>query len=269
VVKIIDKSKDKHIYTAQCNASLDNLSQKNAGVSTAIDEVNTFEFPDDDPDLFHKLPTLPTLLIPPKMITDDYAEDPVDNKEAAEIKENVLGSTTVGNLRCSTCIPIPPCITKVSFKNKLYSDGTYKDGTLHVTVDAGHNNDHPSPINPDPYIHVPGTALLHYSNPNVLGATFARSYSFKAGLKKFGEIREKAAITKLAQLHNYTTYHPIHAHSLSPEEHQKALSSLMNVVEKQDDHVCTHNCVDGSKERLEPGYKKKMAHPPQSPLRAF
>jgi hypothetical protein len=152
------------------------------------------------------------------MITDDNAKNPVDDEEAAEIKEAVLGSTTVNSLHCSTCISIPPCITKVSFKNKWYSDGTYKVGTVHITVDAGHNIDHPSPIDPDPYMHVLGIALLHYSDPDVLGAAFAQSYSFKAGLKKFGEIGEKDTITKLVQLHNYTTYHPIHAHSLSPKE---------------------------------------------------
>jgi hypothetical protein len=144
-------------------------------VSTAIDKVDTFEFLEDDADPFHELPTPPTLLIPPEMITDNNAENPINNKEADKIKEAIHGSTTVDDLHCSTCIPIPPCITQVSFKSKLYSDGTYKDGTVHITVDAGHDNDHPSPINPDPYIHILGIALLHYSNPDVLGAAFAQS----------------------------------------------------------------------------------------------
>jgi hypothetical protein len=257
VVEIIEESKDKRIYAGQRNASLNDLPQQNAGVSTAVNKVDTFEFPEDDADTFHELPTPPTLLIPPEMITDNNAENPVDNKEAAKIEEVVLGSTTVDGLRHSTRIPIPPCTTKVSFKNKLYSNGTYKDGTVHITVDAGHDNDHPFPINPDLYMHVLGIALLHYSNPNVLGAAFARSNSFKAGLKKFGEIGEKAAITKLIQLHDYTTYHPIHAHSLSPKECQKALSSLMNIIEKQDGRVCACTCADGSKEQFEPGYKKE------------
>jgi hypothetical protein len=121
----------------------------------------------------------------------------------------------------------------------------------------GHNNNHPSPIDPDPYMHILGISILHYSNPDIVGAAIAQSYSFKAGLKKFGEIDEKAAMTELTQLHNYTTYHPVHASSLSPEDHRKALSSLMNIVKKRDGSVCTHACMDGSKESLEPGYKKK------------
>jgi hypothetical protein len=160
-VEIIDKSKDEHIYAAQCNASLDDLPQQNAGVSTAGNKFYTFEFPEDDANPFHELPTPPTLFIPPEMITDDDAKKPINDKEAAKIEEAILVSTTVDGLRCSTRIPIPPCITKVSFKNKLYSDGTYKDGTVHVTINAGHDIDHPSPINPDLYIHVLGIALLH------------------------------------------------------------------------------------------------------------
>jgi hypothetical protein len=149
---------------------------------------------------------------------DNDAKNLVDNKEASEIKEAIIGSTSVNGLHCSTRIPIPPRITKVSFKNKSHSDGTYKDGTVHITANAGHTNDHSSPIDPDPYMHVLGIALLHYSDPDVLGAAFAKFYSFKAGLKKFGEIEEKAAITELVQLHNYTTHHLVHPYSLSPKE---------------------------------------------------
>jgi hypothetical protein len=86
-------------------------------------------------------------------------------------------------------------------------------------VGAGQDNNHLSLINPDPYMHVLGIGMLHYSNPNIVDAAFAQSYSFKAGLKKFGKISEKAAMTELTQLRNYITYHPIHASSLSPKDH--------------------------------------------------
>ncbi len=114
-------------------------------------------------------------------------------------------------------------------------------------------------------MHILGVAMLHYSDPDIIGAAFAQSYSFKAGLKKFGEIGEKAAMTELTQLHEYTTYHPIHASSLSPEDHRKALSSLMKIVKKQDGHVCSQACVDGSKERLEPGYNEEDGASPMVP----
>jgi hypothetical protein len=144
---------------------------------------------------------------------DDDNKSLVNEKEATDIKAAILGSTTIDGLRRSTQVPIPSRITKVSFNNKSYSDETYKDDTVHITVDAGYNNNHPSSINPDPYMHVLSIAMLHHSNPDIVGAAFAQSYSVKARLKKFGKIGEKATMTELTQLHDYTTYHPIWAPS--------------------------------------------------------
>jgi hypothetical protein len=169
----------------------------------------------------------------------------------------VLESITIDGLCCSTQVPLPPHITKVSFNNKSYYKGTYKDGTVHIMVGAGHDNNHPSPIDPDPNMHVLGMAMLHYSDPNIVGAAFSQSYSFKAGLKNFGKIGEKATMTDLTQLHNYTTYHPVHVSSISPEDHWKALFSLMKIIKKRDDQVHARACTDGSRECLEPGYKKE------------
>jgi hypothetical protein len=64
VVKIINDSKDKCMYAAQCNASLNNLPHKTANVSTAIDKVDAFKFPEDNPGPFHKLDT-PPIFHPP------------------------------------------------------------------------------------------------------------------------------------------------------------------------------------------------------------
>jgi hypothetical protein len=57
-------------------------------------------------------------------------------------------------------------------------------------VSVDHDNDHPSPIYQNPYMHILGIAIHHYSNLDIVGAAFAQSYSFKAGLKKFGKIGE-------------------------------------------------------------------------------
>jgi hypothetical protein len=134
---------------------------------------------------------------------------------------------------------------------------------VHIMVGAGHNNNHPSPNNPDPYMHILCLAMLHYSDPDIVGTTFAQSYSFKAKLKKFGKIGEKTAMTELTQLHDYITYHPVHVSSLSPKDCREALSSIMNIVKKQDGHVCCAcACTEGSKEQLEPGYKKEDSASP-------
>ncbi len=74
---------------------------------------------------------------------------------------------------------------------------------MHITADTGHDNNHPSPINPDPYMHILGIVMLHYSNPDIVGAAFVQSYSFKAVLKKLGKIGKKAAMIELTQLHDY------------------------------------------------------------------
>jgi hypothetical protein len=148
-------------------------------------------------------------------------------------------------------------LTKVSIDNKSYSDGQYKDGTIQITLDSGHDANHPSPIDLDPLVHILGIALLHYTNPKARAVAFAQSYSFKAGLKKFGKVGKTATITKLTQLHTYETYHPVHAKSLSSEEQKQALSSLMNIVEKCNGRVRAREVTDGSKERTQPGYKKE------------
>jgi hypothetical protein len=94
-------------------------------VSTAVDEVDAFKFPEDNPDMFHKSDTLPNLLVPPVLMMDDNNNNPVNDKEAADIKAAILGPTTIDGLCCSTQVPIPPFVPKVSFNNKSYSNKTY------------------------------------------------------------------------------------------------------------------------------------------------
>jgi hypothetical protein len=107
---------------------------------------------------------------------------------------------------------------KVSFDNKSYSDGQYKGGTIHITVDSDHDANHPSPIDPDPLMHVLGIAMLHYTNPEARTVAFAQLYSLRAGLQKFGKVGKTAAVNELTQLHTYEAYHPVHAKLLSLAE---------------------------------------------------
>jgi hypothetical protein len=58
--------------------------------------------------------------------------------------------------------------------------------------------------------------LLHYTSKETPGVALPQSYSFNAGIKKFGEIGKKAAMTKLVQLNDYKTCKPLHANSLTP-----------------------------------------------------
>ncbi len=184
-------------------------------MSTAVDEVQIDHWanPLNVNNLYHDIPMHPTLVVPPIPIhmtdiddDDNATDDETIDAEAAEMEEAVLGSTTIGGRCCSTCNPTPTRFTKVSFDNKSYSDGQYKEGTVHITVDSGHDTDHPSPINPDPLMHFLGIAMLHYTDPDAQAVAFAQSCSFKAGLKKFGDVGETAAMTELTP--NYTPTRP-------------------------------------------------------------
>jgi hypothetical protein len=74
IVEIIKDSKDKRIYATQFNATLNDFPHKTVGVSTAIDKVDTVKFPEDNLDSFHKLDTLPNLLVPLVLMMDDDAK---------------------------------------------------------------------------------------------------------------------------------------------------------------------------------------------------
>jgi hypothetical protein len=157
-------------------------------VSTAIDRVDAFKFTEDDPGPFHGLDIPPTLLIPPILMMNDGNKNPIGDKEAADSKAAFLGSTTIDGLRRSTRVPLTHRVTKFNFNNKSYSDGTYKDGTVDIMVGAGQDNDHPSPINPDPYMHILGVAVLHYFNPENVGAAFAQFYSSNPGSRNLAKL---------------------------------------------------------------------------------
>jgi hypothetical protein len=228
-------------------------------VSTAVNkiEVDNWATPPEEDDIYHDLPAQPTIVVPltPILDKDMYDNESVD-AEATKLEEEILGSTTIDGRRRSTRNQIPTSLTKVSFNNKSYSDDQYKDGTIYITVDSGHDADHLSPIDPDPLMHVLGITMLHYTNPEARAVAFPQSYSLKAGLKKFCEVG-KTTVTKLTQLHTYETYHPVHAKLLSSAELKQALSPLMNIVEKRNGRARTPAVTDGSKERTQPGYKKE------------
>jgi hypothetical protein len=64
-------------------------------------------------------------------------------------------------------------------------------------------------------------------------------------------------MTELVQLNDNKTCKPLHANSLMPADQCKALSLLMNIVEKHDGRIRACACADGSKQQCKPGYKKE------------
>ena len=75
------------------------------------------------------------------------------------------------------------------------------------------------------------------------------TYSLKAGLKKFGERGRKSAYKEMGQLHDRCCFRPIHKRTLNELEKQRALESLIFMVEKQDGTVKSRHCANGSTQR--------------------
>ncbi len=229
---------------------------------TAVDEIkidNLIEQQQTYEDPYNDLSAFPTVAIPPKaMPAIIHDDDPIPTPAVAtDTEDKDLESIVIGCVRHSARAPASHPHMKVGFDNKSYPDGKYRDGAIHIMVGTGHDADRPSPIYPDPLMHTLGTAMMHYANPNARALTFAQVYSFKAGLKKFGEVGSKAAVTELTQLRDYHIYNLVRADSLTPAKQKTSLELLMNIVEKCNGQVCTHTIAEGSKEWRQPGYKKE------------
>ncbi len=118
VVEVIKESEDECINAACRNSSLDNLPRtNNTGVSTVVDKIeltpNVWPKDPSATNLYNNIPTPPTIIVPPipEPADKDKEDDTIDNNEAAEIEEAVLGSTIIDGHRCSTRQPQPTRVT--------------------------------------------------------------------------------------------------------------------------------------------------------------
>ena len=75
------------------------------------------------------------------------------------------------------------------------------------------------------------------------------NYSLQKGLKKFKEKGYEAALGEMKQLHDRDCWTPIKMQSMSQSEKNKALESLIFLVEKKDGRVKARHCANGSKQR--------------------
>jgi hypothetical protein len=78
---------------------------------------------------------------------------------------------------------------------------------------------------------------------------FVQSYSLKKGIQEFGERGKKAATKEMKQLHDRTVFQPIHVQDLTADERNKAMESLIFLVEKGDGSVKGRTCANGSTQR--------------------
>ena len=80
-------------------------------------------------------------------------------------------------------------------------------------------------------------------------ANFLVTYSLKQGLKKYQDKGYKSAKKEMQQLHDRRCWNPIDVSTLTPTEREKALESLIFLVEKKSGEIKARHCANGSKQR--------------------
>ena len=84
----------------------------------------------------------------------------------------------------------------------------------------------------------------------VLSQSASNSYNLKKRhLKLFGERGERAMTKEMMQLHEMNTYHPVDQETLSNEDKEGALASLIFLVEKHSGEIKARACANGSMKR--------------------
>ncbi|KAI2512474.1 Reverse transcriptase (RNA-dependent DNA polymerase) [Fragilaria crotonensis] len=78
---------------------------------------------------------------------------------------------------------------------------------------------------------------------------FIQSYSLMKGLKKFGHKGREAAYKEMKQLHERVVFKPIKIAELTEQERQRAMESLIFLVEKRDGTIKGRTCANGSTQR--------------------
>jgi hypothetical protein len=83
---------------------------------------------------------------------------------------------------------------------------------------------------------------------DVIGMTMAQ-LSFKAAIKKWGEVAEQAITVEMKQLHWRNSYKPMHWHELTKAQKERILESHIFVEEKRDGKIKARKVVDSNKQR--------------------
>ena len=73
--------------------------------------------------------------------------------------------------------------------------------------------------------------------------------SFKAAIKKWGEVAEQAITVEMKRLHWRNSYKPMHWHELTKAQKERILESHIFVEEKRDGKIKARKVVGGNKQR--------------------
>jgi hypothetical protein len=90
--------------------------------------------------------------------------------------------------------------------------------------------------------------------------SFMQAFTLKQGIHKFGDKGIQAATDELKQLHERKVFKPINMDDLTTTEKQRAMESLIFLVEKKDQRIKARTCANGSVQRTYIG-KDEAASP--------
>jgi hypothetical protein len=79
--------------------------------------------------------------------------------------------------------------------------------------------------------------MCHYNDTmagmnDVEAYSFIQTYSLNKGLKKFGELGQKAVHKEMQQLNDCVVFKPIHIKDMTALERKRAMESLIFLAEK-------------------------------------
>jgi len=75
------------------------------------------------------------------------------------------------------------------------------------------------------------------------------TYSLQRDIKKFGKKGLEAALSEMKQLHDQECFKPINVKDVTKSENQKAIESLLFLVEKRDGRIKVRHCTNGKPQR--------------------
>jgi hypothetical protein len=79
--------------------------------------------------------------------------------------------------------------------------------------------------------------------------SFMQALTLKQGINKFGDKGIQATTDELKQLHERQVFRPINIDALTDTEKQRAMESLIFLVEKKDQRIKARTCAHGSVQR--------------------
>ena len=96
--------------------------------------------------------------------------------------------------------------------------------------------------------------FLQNLNPNskkikLAGVCNTTTYSLNKGIWKYGNKGRQVVNKKLSQLHNREVFKPVMLSDLTKEEKDKAMNSLIVLIEKRDDTIKARACANGKIQR--------------------